>query len=70
MGTKLSPAQTKLIAQTKQLAEITIETQGKAQPLLVHGHTYFTACALERKGIGTVRYQGQSMGWFSLKDQA
>ena len=33
--------------------------------ILVSGHKYRTALALERKGLGTVRYQGPSLGWFA-----
>lgn len=31
--------------------------------LLVSGHEYRTAMALERRGLATVRYQGPSLGW-------
>ena len=52
----LSPTQGKLLGHAKALAG--------NQGILVSGHGYRTAIALERKGLGTVRYQGPSMGWF------
>jgi hypothetical protein len=32
--------------------------------LLVSGPRYRTAASLERLGVGTLRYQGPSLGWF------
>jgi len=52
----LSPTQTKILAHAKALT-------GK-QGILVSGHHYRTAVSLEAKGLGTVRYQGPSLGWF------
>lgn len=32
--------------------------------ILVSGHEYRTALSLERLNLGSVRYQGPSLGWF------
>ena len=36
--------------------------------LLVSGNQYRTALSLERMGLGHVRYQGHSLGWFCATD--
>ena len=33
--------------------------------ILVSGHRYRTALSLEEKGLGKVRYQGPSLGWYT-----
>jgi hypothetical protein len=53
----LSTTQKTLLTQAESLAG--------DHGILVSGHKYRTALSLERKGMGTVRYQGPSLGWFA-----
>lgn len=56
---RLTAPQRLLLEQGRQLAE------RSDFGLLVSGPQYRTAIALERKGLGVVRYQGPGMGWFT-----
>jgi hypothetical protein len=58
---ELSPTQEKLLTSAKSLTG--------NQGILVSGHQYRTAISLERKGLGTVRYQGLSLGWLVAADK-
>lgn len=58
----LSNPQKQLIAHARELEK------WSDHGLLVSGHQYRTAIALENKGLGTVRYQGPSRGWFKTTD--
>jgi hypothetical protein len=65
MNKKLSKPQEKLLAQARSLAKVS------DHPGLVSGYEYQTACALERRGLGSVRYQGPgSRGWFTVFETA
>jgi hypothetical protein len=62
----LTAPQKQLLDDTRAL-ELMDERSGDASPgALVSGARYRTALALERKGLGHVRYQGPSLGWFTL----
>ena len=63
-----------LTSKQKSLLEAAVrldETHAQHQPhlvghgSLVSGHDYRTAIALENKGLGSLRYQGPSLGWFA-----
>lgn len=63
-----------LTSKQKSLLESAVrldETHAQYQPhlvghgSLVSGHDYRTAIALENKGLGSLRYQGPSLGWFA-----
>ena len=56
----LSPQQRRLFESARDFGRYT------DQGILVSGHAYRTALSLERKGLGTVRYQGPTMGWYSV----
>lgn len=58
----LTNPQKDLIEQARKLEEVS------DHGLLVSGHQHRTATALEGKGLGTVRYQGPSLGWFKTTD--
>lgn len=60
----------RLTAPQKQLLQdarnLELVTRDPSVGALVSGARYRTALALERKGLGHVRYQGPSLGWFTL----
>lgn len=58
----LTPAQKKMIVQALGFAKDHPEMSSHGN--LVSGHQYRTALALENKRLGSVRYQGPSLGWF------
>lgn len=63
---KLTPAQQALLTSAQNMKPIVYGDGSTREPsILVSGNTYRTAIALERKGLGTVRYQGHSLGWFA-----
>jgi len=64
--TKLSKPQQKLRNAAHALEPIT-HKDGSVSivGILVSGHRYRTALALEGKGLGNVRYQGPSLGWYT-----
>ncbi|WNN95103.1 hypothetical protein SEA_MAGRITTE_152 [Microbacterium phage Magritte] len=60
-----SPAQQKLIEQARDLA-----AAGGVHGLLVSGSQYRTAAALEKRGLGTLSYQGPgARGWFRAEPE-
>ena len=61
---RLSEPQARLLAAARDLAKVSDHS------MLVSGPRYRTALSLERKGLGTVRYQGPSMGWFRAAPEA
>jgi hypothetical protein len=64
MTQTLSPQQTKLLAQARDLRPIVFTDGSTYDPgLLVSGHQYRTALSLEKRGLVRVRYQGPSLGW-------
>lgn len=61
----LSSAQQKLIEHARDLA-----AHGGTHGVLVDGHQYRTAAALEKRGLGTLRYQGPgARGWFRAEPE-
>lgn len=62
---KLSPAQNKLLDAARKLSAVAPSRSW----LLVSGHEYRTAEALERKGMGELRYQAPGMGWFYGREE-
>lgn len=56
----LSPAQERLFRSARDFGRFT------DHGILVSGHEHRTARALERKGLGAVRYQGPTMGWYTV----
>lgn len=63
---RLSEPQRYLWAQTRRFEqEQANRGQDHTHGTLVSGHVYRTAIALENKGLGRVRYQGPSLGWFT-----
>lgn len=66
MTTKLSPAQEKLLAAARAMKPLVFKdgSVDNEHGILVSGREYYTAAALERKGLGKLRYQGASLGWF------
>lgn len=74
----LSKPQAELLAQATKLAKLAAEQAAQSAPgthigashgVLVQGPTYRTAEALEKRGLGTLRYQGSNpmRGWFVAK---
>ncbi len=60
----LNAVQERLLSSAESVGPITFADGSVYEPgLLVSGNEYKTALALERRGYGTVRYQGPSMGW-------
>lgn len=57
-----------MLSETQQ--RILDQASGLEHGLLVRGHTYRTAESLERKGLGSIRYQGPSLGWFTVADKS
>lgn len=59
---KLTRQQSALLDRARQ------SSQHSDYGVLVSGPTYRTAAALDRKGLGTLRYQGPGdRGWFTAK---
>lgn len=68
MTQTLTAPQQALLTSAQNMKPITYADGSSREPsILVSGHTYRTAIALERRGLGTVRYQGPSLGWFAAK---
>lgn len=72
----LSKPQAELLTQAKRLAELAAKQAAESAPgthigashgVLVSGTTYRTAEALEKRGLGTLQYQGSNpmRGWFT-----
>lgn len=71
MAQKLSPTQQKLLTSAQNTPPIVFADGSTREPsILVSGHEYRTAIALENKGLGKVRYQGPGMGWFTANEEA
>jgi hypothetical protein len=62
----LTAPQKQLLDDTRALEVMDGRSGGPSVGALVSGARYRTALALERKGLGHVRYQGPSLGWFTL----
>ncbi len=60
----LSPAQRRLLDRAEPLSG------PDGHGILVSGHEYRTALSLEKKGLGELRYQGPSLGWFKSASHA
>lgn len=70
MTQTLSPQQSQLLERAQAAQPIVHKDNSVTPPsILVSGHEYRTALALERKGLARVRYQGQSMGWLSATEK-
>ena len=66
MTQKLTKPQQELLARAQQAKPITYNDGSTTPPsILVSGRDYHTAVALENKGLGTIRWQGPNLGWFS-----
>jgi len=63
---KLPQTQQRILDHAHELAAYTDHSYA----VLVSGHQYRSAAALERKGLGTLKYQGPSLGWFRLPTAA
>lgn len=63
----LSPAQQKLLDRAVPHVLVHKDFSVSVIDTLVSGREYRTAQALERRGLGTLRYQGPSLGWFTPK---
>lgn len=66
----LTEAQKILMHNARDLARFTaksIVATGASHGVLVSGHQYRTAQALERRELGTLRYQGPGIGWFTTQ---
>lgn len=61
----LSHPQNLLLDSARRLAKTCEEMGSTNHGILVSGHGYRTALSLERRGLGTLRYQGVSLGWFT-----
>lgn len=61
----LTEPQRRLLSGAESLRPVVYDDGSVYDPgTLVTGNEYRTAEALERRGLGTLRYQGPSMGWF------
>ena len=61
----LSHPQNLLLDSARRLAKINEEKNQHNHGILVSGPRYRTALSLEKRGLGTLRYQGVSLGWFT-----
>lgn len=63
---KLTKPQQQLLTRAQNM-EPTVYSDGSIREprIYVQGPTYRTAESLERKGLGTLHYQGPSRGWFT-----
>lgn len=61
----LSPQQQKLLDRSRPHVVVHPDFSISVHGTLVSGHEYRTALSLERRGLGTLKHQGPSMGWFT-----
>lgn len=66
----LSPQQADLQARSKPHRVVHGDGSVSVIGNLVSGHAYRTALSLERLGLGRLKYQGPSLGWYTAYEDA